>query len=276
VSPERRIGLVQLVGAGPGDPELITVKGLRCLQAADVVVHDRLVSSALVALAPPAARRIDVGKAPGDQRWPQSRINTLIVAEARRGRRVVRLKGGDPFVFGRGGEECQALAEAGIPFEVVPGVSSAVAAPAYAGIPVSHRSFGSSFTVVSGHAREGGPDADWERLARLDTLVVLMGLGRLARIVSILLQHGRPASTPVAIVSRATAADQTVVHGVLGDIVERARGVRPPATIVVGQVARLGRQLAWLEPHEPDGEAAQAKATGERRGRARPRTNFVA
>ncbi len=242
-----KMGMVHLVGAGPGDPELITVKGLRLIEQADVVVFDRLASPQLLEWAPPNARRIDVGKAPGNHRWPQDRIQTLLIAEARRGRRVVRLKGGDPFVFGRGGEECEALVEAGVPFEVVPGVSSAVAAPAYAGIPVTHRNHTSAFAVVTGHTcGESSCDLDWDALARIGTLVILMGLGRLENIVSKLRAQGRSASTPVAIISRATCADQQVTLGRLGDIVSKASGLRSPATIVVGRVAELAEPLSWF------------------------------
>jgi len=240
-------GVVYLVGAGPGDPELITVRGLACLRQADVVVHDRLVARQLVDRAPNTARRIDVGKAPGHVPWPQSRINALLVAEARRARRVVRLKGGDPFVFGRGGEECQALADAGVRFEIVPGVSSAVAAPAYAGIPLTHRLAASAFTVVTGNARSDADALDWEALSRLGTLVVLMGLAELPTIVLRLLALGKPPATPVAVISRGTTAEQVVVRGTLADIAERASALTTPATIVIGAVASLADQLAWFD-----------------------------
>lgn len=243
-----RTGVVCLVGAGPGDPELITVKGLTCLRRAQVVVYDRLVSRTLIDIAPASARRIDVGKAPGHQPWPQSRINALLVAEARRKRRVVRLKGGDPFVFGRGGEECQALAAAGVRFEVVPGVSSAVAAPAYAGIPLTHRRCSSAFAVVTGHCAREESALDWDALIRVGTLVVLMGLGELRTIAARLMTRGMPATTPVAVVSCATAAEQVVVRGTLCDIADRAGRLSPPATIVIGQVTALADQLAWFGP----------------------------
>jgi uroporphyrin-III C-methyltransferase len=248
-------GVVYLVGAGPGDPELITVRGLACLRHADVVVHDRLVARQLVDQAPSAARRIDVGKVPGHAPWPQSRINALLVAEARRNRRVVRLKGGDPFVFGRGGEECQALAEAGVRFEIVPGVSSAVAAPAYAGIPLTHRMEASAFTVVTGHAACEKNALDWEALSRLGTLVVLMGLAELPAIASRLRELGKPAGTPVAVISRGTTSQQVVVRGTLADIAERASALTSPATIVIGTVARLADQLAWFDAAREDSAA---------------------
>ncbi len=232
-------GIVQLVGAGPGDPELITIKGLRCLRRADVVIYDRLAAPELLEEAPSRARRISVGKAPGHQPWPQDRINRLLVAEARRGRRVVRLKGGDPFVFGRGGEECDALAAAGVRYEVVPGVSSAIAAPACAGIPVTHRDHAGAFSVVTGHRRDTGAcDLDWDALARLGTIVILMGLGNLPTIVKRLREHGRPASTPVAVIGSASTSRQVVVRGDLADIVKKAAGMQPPATVVVGDVAK--------------------------------------
>ena len=253
-------GIVWLVGAGPGDPELITVKGLDCLRCAEVVVYDRLVSRRLIDEAPKAARRIDVGKAPGHCPWPQSRINALLVAEARRHRRVVRLKGGDPFMFGRGGEECQALAEAGIRFEIVPGVTSALAVPAYAGIPVTHRRYSSAVTVVTGHTAGSDPSAvDWAALARAGTLVILMGLARIRVIVDELRANGVADDTPVALISRGTTAEQVVVHGTLRDIVRAAARVDSPATIVVGDVAALGRQLAWFQP---EGREASSDLSG--------------
>ena len=233
-------GTVYLVGAGPGDPELLTLRGLRRLQQADVVVHDRLVSPRLVEAAPAKARRIDVGKRAGDHPWPQDRINRLLVAEARRGRRVVRLKGGDPFVFGRGGEECDALREAGIAFEVVPGVSSVVAAPAAAGVPITDRRHVSAYTAVSGHAC-GEPDdpVDWDAAARSGTVVVVMGLSRIARIAARLVAAGLPRSTPAAIVGSGSTNAQQVARATLADIATRADGIASPATLVVGTVAAM-------------------------------------
>ena len=248
-------GIVYLVGAGPGDPGLITVRGLRLLQQADVVIHDRLVSQQLLQEAPSSAERINVGKTPGQQRRQQEEIDALLIAEAGRGKTVVRLKGGDPFVFGRGGEECQALAEAGIPFEVVPGVTSAVAVPAYAGIPITHREFASTFTVVAGYTRGSDSSAlDWEWLAHAETLVFLMGVRNLPKIAQRLVQHGRSAETPVAMIHWGATAAQVVVQGTLADIAEKAKAIRPPAIIVVGQIVNLRRQLAWFDPtggHEP-------------------------
>jgi uroporphyrin-III C-methyltransferase len=239
-------GIVYLVGAGPGDAELITVKGLKRLQAAGVVVYDRLIPDGLLDQAPRDAGRIAVGKAPGHQPWPQQRINKLLVAEARRGRNVVRLKGGDPFVFGRGGEECEALAAAGIPFEIVPGVTSAVAAPAFAGIPLTHRDHVSSFAVVTGHQADGVSPVDWSALSRVGTLVVMMGLRSLGRIVAQLRENGRDANTPAVAIGNAASPRQVVVRGTLDDIVARTRGMRTPVTVVIGEVARLSDRLAWF------------------------------
>ena len=248
-------GIVYLVGAGPGDPELITVRGLRLMKQADVVVHDRLVSLQLLEEAPPRAQRINVGKTPGQQHRQQVDINALLIAEARQGKTIVRLKGGDPLVFGRGGEECQALAEAGIPFEIIPGVTSATAVPAYAGIPLTHREVASAFTVVAGYTR--GPDSvavDWEWLAHAETLVFLMGVRNLPKIAQRLVQHGLPSETPVAMIHWGTTAAQVVVEGTLTDIAEKAKGIPPPAIIVVGQIVKLRQQLTWFDPasgHKP-------------------------
>ena len=235
-------GRVVLVGAGPGDPELITVKGLGWLRRAVVVVYDRLVAPALLAEAPAAALRIYAGKARGRHCIPQSAISALLIHHAEAGRLVVRLKGGDPFVFGRGGEEVIACRAAGIPVEVVPGISSAVAAPAAAGIPVTHRGLASSFAVVTGHEDPSKPaaDVDWEGLAGgVETLVVLMGVGSLPTIAARLMAAGRPPSTKAAVISGATTAAQAVVTGTLADIAERARHLSPPATIVIGEVVRF-------------------------------------
>ena len=240
------IGLVYLVGAGPGDPELITVKGLACLRRADVVLYDRLVAAELLAEAHPGAELIDVGKAPARQRRSQDEINALLIEKARAGLTVVRLKGGDPFVFGRGGEECQALAAAGLPYEVVPGVSSAVAVPAYAGIPVTHRDHASSFTVVTGHNAGGdASEADWSGLPATGTLVCLMGVGHLPEVARRLTALGRPATTPAAVIGWGTTGRQVVVTGTLADIAQRAADVEPPATIVIGEVVGLQAQLDW-------------------------------
>jgi uroporphyrinogen III methyltransferase/synthase len=235
---------VYLVGAGPGDPGLITVRGAELLARADVVVHDRLAEISLLDLAPAAAERIDVGKSPGAP-VPQEDINALLVERGRRGQEVVRLKGGDPFVFGRGGEEAQALAAAGVAFEVVPGISAAVAVPAYAGIPVTHRTLSTSFTVVSGHSRHAvDDDVDWDALARAaDTIVVLMGVAHRGEIAARLQAGGLPASTPVAAVRWGTRPGQRTVRTTLGQLGEVT--LEPPVTIVIGKVA--GLDLRWFE-----------------------------
>ncbi len=255
-----RVGTVALVGAGPGDPGLMTVRGLELLRRAHVVVYDRLVDPRLLDEAP-RARRIFAGKASGNHALPQERINALLIMHARRGRRVVRLKGGDPFVFGRGGEEAEALAHARIPFEVVPGVSSAVAVPAYAGIPLTHRGVASSFVVVTGHESSGGESrVDWARLARAsDTLVVLMGVESLPRITRALIAHGRPAATPVALVRWGTTSAQETVTGTLGDIAARAASARlePPVVIVIGDVVALRDRLQWFDDNRVPMEIAQ-------------------
>lgn len=239
-----RRGIVYLVGAGPGDPRLITLLGLERLRQADVVVYDRLVAESLLAEAPPGSERIFVGKAPGEHACRQEEINDLLVHHAREGKVVVRLKGGDPFVFGRGTEEALACAEAEVPWEVVPGVSSAISVPARAGIPVTHRQISGSFAVVTGHCAEGDRQ-DWAALARLDTLVILMGLSRLPEIAAALLFHGRGADTPAAVIAQGTLPDERIVTGTLGTIAgDAARaGLRPPATVVVGEVVRVRERL---------------------------------
>ena len=240
-------GFVSIIGAGPGDPGLITVKGLERLRQAEVVLYDRLVAPQLLDEIDPRAEAIDVGKAPARQRFAQSEINALLVAKARLGLHVARLKGGDPFVFGRGGEECLALVEAGIPYEVIPGVSSALAVPAYAGIPVTQRGVTSSFTVIAGHTCEPGLGLDWAALAHAGTLVFLMGVAHLPEITERLLAQGLPASTPVAVIQSGTTPQQLVVDGSLAGIVEKTREIQPPATIVIGQVVALRSQLAWFD-----------------------------
>ena len=234
--------LVALVGAGPGDPELLTVRAARLLASAEVVVHDALVGSGVLDLVPPEAELIDVGKRPG-RPVPQELISTLLVELARSGRRVVRLKGGDPFVFGRGGEEALALLEAGVPFEVVPGVSSAVAAPAAAGIPITHRGVAASFTVVTGHRRAGEPDVDWRSLARVGgTVVVLMGVSQRATIAAELIAGGLDPATPVAAVRSATTLDEVVARCRLDELGEMP--VESPAVLVIGAVAALDLRSA--------------------------------
>lgn len=242
-------GFVSLVGAGPGDPGLVTVKTVERLRAAEVVVYDRLAPGSLLAHAPPGARLVDVGKAPNRAEMSQEEINALLVAEGRAGRRVVRLKGGDPFVFGRGGEEAEALVGAGVAFEVVPGITSAIAAPAYAGIPVTHRGLSSHVTIVTGHEDPTKPETqtDWEALGRAGgTLCILMGVGRLATIVERLLAAGRSPDEPAAAVTWGTTAHQRLTRCRLADLPVRA--VEAPSVVVVGPVAELADRIGWFAP----------------------------
>lgn len=248
VSPPNPCGKVYLIGAGPGDPELITVKGLRYLRTADVVLYDRLINMDLLNEMRLEAERVFVGKGPGCHAMPQSEINTRMIAYARSGRTVVRLKGGDPYVFGRGGEEALALAQAGIPFEVVPGVSSAIAVPASAGIPVTHRDYTSSVTIVTGHPGHGhaASAVNWEALAQLGgTLVVLMGVKALPDFTRRLAEAGLAPDLPAAVIQEGTTSKQRVVIGTLADIAERAleAGFSSPATTVIGSVVGLGNML---------------------------------
>ena len=246
------VGFVSLVGAGPGDPDLITVGGAARLAMAEVVVYDRLANPALLAHVRPGAELIYAGKLPDRHTLTQDEINALLVERGLTGQRVVRLKGGDPFVFGRGSEEAEALIAAGVPFEVLPGVTSSIAAPAYAGIPVTHRGLASSFAVITGHEDPAKDDTsiNWEHLALgVDTLVFLMGVGRLEEIAWRLTENGRAADTPVAVVEWGTLLRQRVVSGTLatiaGDV--RAAGVGSPAVTVVGEVARLRESLRWFD-----------------------------
>lgn len=245
-------GKVYLVGAGPGDPGLITVKGLECLRKADVVIYDRLIDDSLLEVTPPDSEKIYVGKGRGCHAMEQKEINLLLIDKARQGKIVTRLKGGDPFVLGRGGEEAEVMAANGISFEVVPGVSSVYAVPAYAGIPVTHRRLASSFTVVTGHEdpEKGESSIDWKKISTgSDTLVFLMGMGNLAHITDKLVQNGRPPSTPVAVISQGTSPKQKTITGTLDDIINRARkeGFEPPAVIVVGEVVKLREQIRWFD-----------------------------
>jgi uroporphyrin-III C-methyltransferase len=247
-SPRR--GKAYLVGAGPGRADLITVRGLNLLRKADVVIYDRLIACELLDEIRPGAERIFVGKESGRHTLPQIEINALLVSRVRLGKQVVRLKGGDPFVFGRGGEEAQALADANLPFEIVPGVSSAVAVPAYAGIPVTQRGLSSAFAVVTGHELDGkaAPGADWDALARMPTLVILMGVERIEGIAARLIAAGRSATTPAAAISQGATDHQHVVTATLAELPAALAAARlaSPAVIVVGEVAALAGQLAWF------------------------------
>ncbi|WP_413722825.1 uroporphyrinogen-III C-methyltransferase [Sodalis sp. RH23] len=235
-------GKVWLVGAGPGDPGLITVMGLDCLKRADAVVYDRLVNPLLLKEAAAHCVLIDVGKRADHHPIPQDRINAILIEQANMGREVVRLKGGDPFVFGRGGEEAEALVRAGVTCEVVPGITSAIGGLARAGIPVTHRDFASSFHVITGHLRDGKDPHNWRVLAQLDgTLIILMGMSRLADICRQLILHGRDADTPAAVVMNASHPEQRTVLATLGTLAqESARaGMAAPSLIVIGDVAAL-------------------------------------
>lgn len=245
-------GFVSLVGAGPGDPGLLTLAGKERLEQAQVVVYDRLANPALLEFAPADAERIFAGKTPEHKALTQEEINALLVERGRRGQRVVRLKGGDPFVFGRGGEEALALVEAGVPFEVIPGVTSAVAAPAYAGVPVTHRGLASSFAVVTGHEDDDKPDAsvDWARLATaVDTLVILMGGAALAGIAQALITGGRDPATPAVSVQWGTTERQRSVRAPLASIASAVQeaGLGTPLLTVIGAVGSLKEQLDWFE-----------------------------
>ena len=247
-----KAGKVYLVGAGPGDPGLISVKGIDCLKKADVIVYDRLLDELLLEDASGEAERIYVGKTAGKHTRPQGEINQLLVAKAREGKTVVRLKGGDPFVLGRGGEEAEVLGQNGIPFEVIPGITSAIAVPAYAGIPVTHRGLASSFAVITGH-EDPSKDAssiDWAKLATgVDTLIFLMGMANLPQIVARLMEHGRPPNTPVAIIKKGTRPEQETVVGSLNDIAARAEEhhLTAPAVIVVGDVVSVREKIRWFD-----------------------------
>lgn len=245
-------GKVYLIGAGPGDPKLITVRGLEALSKADVVVNDRLANPRLLSHARPDAQIIYVGKSSRDHVLSQDKIIEVIIEHALRGKTVARLKGGDPFVFGRGGEEAVSLAEAGIDFEVIPGVTSAVAVPAYAGIPVTSRTHAASVGIITGHEAPGKAQSDirWDRIATgLDTLVFLMGVENLPAIVEGLVANGRPADTPVALIRWGTHPSQQTLVGTLADILDKVRAAdfKPPAVAVVGDVVRLRDRINWFE-----------------------------
>ncbi|ORP12306.1 uroporphyrinogen-III C-methyltransferase [Vibrio cholerae] len=240
-------GEVALVGAGPGDPELLTVKALSYLQQADVVLYDYLVSDEIMALIPSETILVCVGKRAGHHSVPQEKTNQLLVDFARQGYRVVRIKGGDPFMFGRGGEELEVLFEAGVKFQVVPGITAAAGATAYAGIPLTHRDYAQSALFVTGHLKAQAEDLDWSTLARgKQTLVIYMGLSNAAAIAEQLQLHGRQASTPVAIIERGTQVNQQVLIGTLQTLPSLASQAQSPALIVVGEVVALAAKLHWF------------------------------
>jgi len=243
---------VYLVGAGPGDPGLLTLKGKRLLAGAEVVVYDRLVGDEILAMANPEAEMIYVGKVSGRHALPQEEINALLVQKAAEGKRVVRLKGGDPFLYGRGGEEALYILEHGYEYEVVPGITSAIAVPAYAGIPVTHRDATSSFAVITGHEKPGKSESsiNWKEIATgIGTLVFLMGVENLGFICESLIKNGRSPATPVALIREGTRPQQEVISGTLADIVDKVAqaGFKPPAVIVVGEVVELRQELQWVE-----------------------------
>lgn len=250
---------VYLVGAGPGDAELITVKGLRSIEEADVILYDRLINRDLLEHAKEGAQLIYCGKLPDYHAMKQETINHFLVKHAKMGKVVTRLKGGDPFIFGRGAEEAAALREHGIPFEIVPGITSGIAAPAYAGIPVTHRELSSSFAIVTGHSREGREEAvKWESLAKgIDTLAIYMGVGNLPYISDQLTRHGKDPATPVALVHWGTTRNQETVVGTLENIVEIAasKKVKNPSMIIVGEVVNLRDELQWFEKQVIENEA---------------------
>ncbi|CDL86957.1 uroporphyrinogen-III C-methyltransferase [Xenorhabdus cabanillasii] len=250
-------GYVWLVGAGPGDAGLITVKGLHCIQSADVIVHDRLVNSELIALRPDHCEIINVGKEHDYHPIPQEEINQILVRHALAGKQVVRLKGGDPYVFGRGGEEAEVLAQHGIKFEIVPGISSSIGGLAYAGIPVTHRDYASSFHVVTGHTSQGNEQQNWEILAQLEgTLIILMGMTRLMDICQQLIRYGKSPATPAAVIMYASHSKQKSVTGTLETLASKveAEKLHAPALIVVGDVVNLADTLSFSPTYLTPGE----------------------
>ena len=242
-------GRVFLVGAGPGDPELLTLRAVRVLGQADVIVYDHLVSASVLDFARPGAERIYAGKRRNEHTLRQEQINALLVKLARQGRQVVRLKGGDPFIFGRGGEELQALAAHGVAFEVVPGVTAASGVSSYAGIPLTHRDHAQSCIFVTGHLKDGTADLDWPSLVRLkQTVVIYMGLGGLAEICHEMMLHGAAPDLPIAVVQEGSLASQKVVTGTLSNVPERVAqaGLKSPCLTIIGEVVKLHDELAWF------------------------------
>jgi len=247
----KKAGIVYIIGAGPGDPGLITVRGLKLLEEADVIIYDHLVNPEIILKAKTSVRLIYAGKKGGDHILPQDEINRLLVEEARKGSVVARVKGGDPFIFGRGGEEAEVLAQAGIPFDIVPGVTSAIAVPAYAGIPLTHRGYTSTVAFVTGHEdpNKENSDIDWAALSHIGTLVFLMGIKNLSQITGSLIANGKAADTPAALIRWGTTGDQKTLTGTLEDIAAKAEENHflPPAILVVGHVVGLRDELQWFE-----------------------------
>jgi uroporphyrin-III C-methyltransferase/precorrin-2 dehydrogenase/sirohydrochlorin ferrochelatase len=258
--PAPASGRVYLVGAGPGDPELLTLKAVRLLERADAIVYDNLVSSGVLEFARPDAQRIYAGKRRNEHTLRQEQINALLVQLAQQGKQVVRLKGGDPFIFGRGGEEMQKLGEQGVPFEVVPGVTAASGVACYAGIPLTHRDHAQSCLFVTGHLKDGNPELEWPMLVRpQQTVVIYMGLSALPEICRQLIAHGAPATRPIALVQHGTLATQRVLTGTLADLPAKAAGsgYTSPSLLIVGDVVRLHGTLDWFDT----GTGARARLT---------------
>ena len=242
-------GLVYLVGAGPGDPDLLTLKAARLLKQADVVVYDNLVSDGVISLIHDGAEKIYVGKEMNRHTLPQTEINHLLVRLAEQGRKVVRLKGGDPFIFGRGGEELEVLADHGIAFEVIPGITAASGISCYAGIPLTHRDYAQSCLFTTGHLKDGSPDLDWTSLARQNqTVVIYMGLGALSEIAHQLIKHGMSTDMPAAVIEKGTSSQQKVITGTLETLPDlvRALNLKSPSLFIVGQVVALNKRLQWF------------------------------
>lgn len=257
----RHYGEVYLVGGGPGDPDLLTFRALRLMQQADVVVYDRLVSQEVLDLTRRDAERIYVGKARNDHTLPQEQINELLASQAKLGKRVLRLKGGDPFIFGRGGEEIETLFEQGIPFQVVPGITAASGTAAYAGIPLTHRDHAQSCVFVTGHLKDGSMDLNWQLLTQpKQTVVVYMGSLALPMLAQELMKHGLPASTPAALIQQATTRNQRVITGTLDTLPEKVKQaqVKPPSLIIVGSVVTLREKLSWFTSDAEQEEQASA------------------
>lgn len=250
-------GIVYLVGAGPGDPRLITLRGAEVLREADVVIYDRLASVSLLDLAPDRAERVYAGKQPGKALLDQAAIDEAIVSRALQGKAVVRLKGGDPFVFGRGGEEALACRRAGIPFEVIPGVSSAFAAPAHVGIPLTHRGLSASFAVVTATRRQDTMEQITRIGSAVDTVVVLMAVGKLAETCAALIASGRSSDEPVALIQSASTPEQRSLLSTLSELpaAAAAEDISSPATLVVGSVAALGEELSWFLADQDEGRS---------------------